>query len=168
MTSTHELTRQAQAARDLLAAYKDIIGEDEAFAMDVVEGQTSLVEVVNSFIAQELEDEAHIAAITILVATYAARKARLQTRVKRGRKALAKAFQTAVITGAMRCALGTVGLNDTPWQATVTDEALIPAEFWKQPDPVLDRIALRAALKQGPVAGAEKSNGGVAISIRTN
>jgi len=163
----YELTREAAATRDLLAAMATLIDGDEAVAMDFIEGQTDFIEVVNSLIAQEAEDKAHIAAITALVETYAARKSRLKTRVERRRNALAIAFQTAGIKGALRCALGTVNLNATQRKALPTDEALIPDEFWKQPARVLDLIALRAALVAGrDVSGAELSNGGVAISIR--
>lgn len=168
MTHPSVLTREAQAARALIEALKDIIGDDEDFAMDVIEGQTSLVEVVNSLIAQELEDKAHVTGITAHAETLVARKARLKARIERRRNALAVAFQTAGIKGPIRCALGTVGLNATAPKAVITDEKRIPKKFWKQPEPELDLKALTAALKANEqIGGATLSNGGVTISIRT-
>jgi len=168
MTHPSAVAREAQAARELIAKLKDIIGDDEDFAMDVIEGQTSLVEVVNSLIAQELEDKAHITGITAHAETLAARKARLKARIERRRNALAVAFQTAGIKGPIRCALGTVGLNATVPKAVITDGKLIPKKFWKQPEPELDLKALTAALKANEqIGGASLSNGGVTISIRT-
>jgi len=167
MTHTSALTREAQAARDLIAKLKDIIGDDEDFAMDVIEGQTSLVEVVNSLIAQEGEDEAHIRAIQEYATKLSARALNINARIERRRNALLAAFQNAGVKS-LRCPLGTVGIRPTPAKAIPTDESIIPDEFWKPRDPVLDKRALLAALKEGrTVPGATLSNGGVTISIRT-
>lgn len=164
---TPPLTREAQAARDLIASLKDIIGDDEAFAMDVIEGQTSLVEVVNSLIAQEGEDEAHIRAIQDYQGKLSHRAANINARIERRRNALLAAFQNAGVK-TLRCPLGTVGVRPTPAKVIATDESLIPDEFMKPRDPVLDKRALLAALKEGrTVPGATLSNGGVTISIRT-
>ena len=163
----HELTRQAQAARDLLAAMATLIDGDEDVAMDLVEGQTDFIEVVNSLIAQEGEDAAHLAALMDFAEKLTRRMARIETRVEKRRNALLIALQTAGITKPIRGPFGTVGLRATPPKPTVTDEALIPDEFWKTPARVLDKRGIGAALKEGrTIPGAELSNGGVAITIR--
>ena len=41
------------------------------------------------------------------------------------------------------------------------------ADFWVRQDPKLDKRALLAALRDGPVAGAALSNGGSTVSIRS-
>lgn len=166
--SPQELTRQAQAVQQLLAALKDIVAGDEEFAADVIEGQTDFVEIVNLLIAQEGEDNAMIAGIQGYIDKLAHRAANINARIERRRNALLAAFQTAGIKGSLRCALGTVGLRSTPPKAIPTDETLIPEEFWAPRDPTLDKKALLAALKAGrAVPGAELNNGGVTISIRT-
>lgn len=165
---TTPLTREAQAAAALIASLKDIIGDDEDFAMDVIEGQTNFSEVVNILVGQDGVDKALAAGIGAHVKEMTARKARIEERRERRRQALTVAFQTAGIKGALRCPLGTVGLNNTPAKAIPTDERLIPDEFWTKPEPELDKRALTAALKEGrTVPGATLSNGGVTISIRT-
>ena len=162
-----ELPRQAQAARDLLAAHKDIIAGDDDFAMDVVEGQTDFVEIVNALIAQDGEDAAQIEAIQSYIDKIQARGLRINARIEKRRNALLMALQMAGLK-TLRCALGSVGLRDTPPKAVPTDEALIPAEFWKA-DPKLDRRAVLAALNDGrDVPGAVLSNGGVSLTIRRN
>ena len=163
------LHREAQAVRDLIASLKDILGDDEDFAADVIEGQTDFVEVVNMVAGQVGVDEALVAGIAAHIKEMTAREARIATRIERRRHALAVAFQAAGIKGSLRCPLGTVGLAATPPKVIPTDEALIPAEFWTQPAPKLNKKALAAALKSGvTVPGAELSNGGVTISIRTS
>jgi hypothetical protein len=165
--SPNDLTRQAQAVQQLLAAYKDIIADDEDFASDVIEGQTDFVEIVNAMVAREGEDAAMIEGIEAYIHTLLSRSVRINARIERRRNALLSAFQTAGIK-TLRCSLATVGLRSTPPKVIPTNEALIPDEFWRPRDPVLDKKALAAALKSGAtVPGAELSNGGVTISIRT-
>jgi hypothetical protein len=165
--SPHDLTRQAQAVQQLLAAYKDIIADDEDFASDVIEGQTDFVEIVNAMVAADGEDAAMIDAIDVFRGKLAERAQRIAIRAQRRRMALLAAMETAGVK-TLRCPLATVGLRATPPSVFTTNEALIPDEFWKPRDPVLDRKALAAALKSGVrIPGAELSNGGVTISIRT-
>jgi hypothetical protein len=165
----HELTRQAQAARNLLAVHKSYVEEDEDFAMDLIEGQTDLVEIVNVMAAQEGEDKAQVMALELYAEKLIARARRIDARIDKRRNLLLMALQTAGITKPIRGPFGTVGLRATPPKPTVTDEALIPDEFWKTPARVLDKRALGVALKEGrTIPGAELSNGGVSLSIRTN
>lgn len=167
MTHPSALTREAQAARALIEALKDIIGDDEDFAMDVIEGQTSLVEVVNALIGQEGQDKAHTQGIETYIEALMAKRDRIEARIEKRRNALLVALQTADVKS-LRCPLGTVGIRPAPAKAIPTDESVIPEEFWKPRDPVLDKRALTAALKEGrTVPGASLSNGGVTISIRT-
>lgn len=162
------LHREAQAVRDLIASLNDILGDDEDFAADVIEGQTNFVEVANVLVGQDSVDKALIAGISAHIKEMTARKARIAARVERRRHALAIAFQTAGVKGALRCPLGTVGLAATPPKVIPTNEALIPDAFWRQPAPELDKKALAAALMAGSqIPGAELSNGGVTIVIRT-
>ena len=44
--------------------------------------------------------------------------------------------------------LATITLRPTPRKVLVTDEAAIPAQFWKTPDPTLSKKDLADALKQ--------------------
>jgi hypothetical protein len=166
--SPHDLIRQAQAVQQLLAAYRDIIGDDEDFAADVIEGETDFVEIVNAMIGHEGQDKAHTLAIETYIEALMAKRDRIEARIEKRRNALLIAFQTAGIKGSLRCPLGTVGLRATPPKVIPTNEALIPDEFWTKPEPELDKKALGAALKaKRKIPGAELSNGGVTISIRT-
>jgi hypothetical protein len=168
LSPTQELTRQAQAVQQLLAAYRDIIAGDEDFAADIIEGQTDFVEVVNVMVGKLRVNKALVAGISAHIKEMTARKARIEVQIERCRHALTAAFQTAGIKGSLRCPLGTVGLSVTPPKVIATNEALIPEEFWTQAEPELDKKALLAALKtKRKIPGAELSNGGVTISIRT-
>jgi hypothetical protein len=162
------LNREAQAVQTLLSGLKDLIGDDEAFAADVIEGQTDFVEVVNALVLDHGADKAAVAGLKSFIDTLKARKERLEYRIERRRELLLRAFQTAGIKGPLRCAAGSVGTSNTPPKAIETDAMKIPDEFWKTPEPELNRKALLAALNEGrKIPGAELSNGGVSLSIRT-
>jgi len=168
MTHPSTLTREAMAARDLIAALKDTIGDDDEFAMDVIEGETGFLDVIDRTVSQDREDQALLAGLMTYMKSLDERIAKIERRMERRRDALMKAIQTAGITKPIRCTVATVSLRTNPARVITTDPALIPAEFWRQPEPVLDRIALKAALKEGrTVPGATLSNGGVTVSIRT-
>jgi hypothetical protein len=167
MTITSPLTREAQAVRDLLASLKDIIGDDEDFAADIIEGETNFLEIVNALVAQDGEDHASVEAIQLYIDKLSKRALNINARIERRRAALLTALQTAGITKPLRCPLATVGLRAVPPKVVPTDEKLIPDEYWRKPPPVLDKRGLLAALKGGAtIPGACLSNGGVALSIR--
>ena len=63
--------------------------------------------------------------------------------------------------------LATVSLDKKAPCLGKLDESKIPATFWLQPDPVLDRKALLKALKGNEkVAGAELADSDVVLRIR--
>jgi hypothetical protein len=160
-------TREAQAARDLLTAYKDIIGEDAEFAADVVEGQTDFVEIVDHILNQEGEDAALVEAIQDRINKLSTRALNINARIEKRRGLLITALQMAGLKS-LRCPVATISLRATPQKAIVTQEDRIPEEFLVPRDPTIDRRALLAALKEGrKIPGAELSNGGVSLSIRT-
>jgi len=167
MNVTHNLSREAEAARALLLNIKDVIGDDDDAAADAIEGETNFKEACAAAVARLAELDTHDAAISAHIETVRARRERLAKQADCIRAALAAALTQADIR---KLELPTATLSRRPVAAglVVTDEAEIPSEFWKRGDPKLDRKALLAALKNGQtIAGAGLSNGGETISVRT-
>lgn len=50
--------------------------------------------------------------------------------------------------------LFTIAVQANPPSVRIVDESVIPKEFWKVPDPVLDKKTLLQALKENPIPGA--------------
>lgn len=161
----HDISRESEAARVLLANIRDVIGNDENAAADAIEGETNFNEACKAAVERLAELDAHDAAISAHIEKMRSRRERLQAQAGIIRAALAAGLSQA---GIKKLELPTATLSRRPIApgVIVTDEASIPAEFWKRGEPKLDRKALLSALKdKRDIAGATLSNGGETIAI---
>jgi hypothetical protein len=56
----------------------------------------------------------------------------------------------------VKTATFTLNIQNNPESVDITDQSMIPPQFWKQPEPVLDKQAIKDALKSNlPVPGAQ-------------
>ena len=164
--AAHNLHIQTEAAKALRANLKDIIGDDESLAADMVEGQTDINEAIQAAVALVSQDETHARAIDDHIKALETRKHRLSERARMTRTAIAIAMDQAG-KKKVETALGTVSVRAVPPSVQITEEAEIPTEFWKQPEPRLDKKALLSALKNKKIIpGATLSNGGQTIAIK--
>ena len=160
----HDLHLEAVAVLQLLTAYKEHLGDDEQAIADMVEGETAFNEVIDAVIQRIADIEDHMEAIVIQGRKLNARSSRYRAQHEGLRKALQTALETAQMKRIER-PIATVAISKTPRTALITDAAKIPAEFkTPQPDKV-DLRAVLAALKIGPVEGAELSNGGTTVHV---
>lgn len=161
----HALYDETQAAKTLLAQMADIIGDDEDAKRDLVEGETSLREVIAQAVQKIGEDGAAIDGLHQYIKELKGRSERIEQRVENMRTAVAVALDLAQ-EKKIETPFGTVTLRSTPRSAVITEESEIPSQFWKPQPPKLDKSALTKALKEGQqVSGATLSNGGHSLSI---
>lgn len=72
-------------------------------------------------------------------------------------------------TGQVVAGIHTASVSRGKAAVAITDDALIPAEFLRQPPPVADKAALLKAMKGGAhVPGAVLRNGAPHLTIRVN
>jgi hypothetical protein len=170
MTDVARLHRETEAAKDLLSNIAELIGDDADAKFDAIEGQTSLFEAIEKVVA-------YLDECDILLTGIKSQRLRLSTREKdtkaRSERIRAHIEQTLMVLNIcepVRLPTMTLSLRKTPQGLVITDEALIPAEFWKEqpkPAPELDKNALIEALKsKKSVKGAELDNGGKTLTIR--
>jgi hypothetical protein len=160
------LSKELAAARALRESIAAVIGDDAETMRDTIEGETGLHEAIASVIALMREDEILMLGLSEMLTAMEARRHRLEERAKRCRAAIEQAMSIGELT---RLDLPDVSLTlkRVPPNLEITDEAKVPAEFWKAQDPKLDKSALKAALKEGrAVEGATLGNGGIAVQIR--
>lgn len=162
------LSREADAAKALLANIRDVIGDDEEMAADAVEGETNLVEVIAGAVSRVQELEGFAAAICEQMKTLSERKARFERQGEHLRQAVLVAMGHADLKK-LELAGATLSRKAVPPKCEIVSEADIPARFWRPSDPKLDRKALLDALKaKEAVPGAVLSNGGETLSVRGN
>jgi hypothetical protein len=166
VSATRSIEIEAEAARLLLANLKDVLAGDEDATLSTIEGETGLFEAIDEATARVLEIGAMQDAIGARMDSLKARMARLDAQSERIRTCIAVAMETAELKKLERPE-ATLSLGKKAATAVITNEADIPAEFWKPSDPKLDKKALLAALKdKREIPGATLSNGGTTLSIR--
>lgn len=161
-----DLFHETNAAKVLLENLKDIIGDDDALATDMVEAETNLRDAINAAVDLLHQDEAYVEAIGERIKVLKARAERLEARAKNTRTAIAVAMDVAkakkVITP-----MGTVSIRKTPETVQVDDEASVPSKYFVTPEPKLSRKAVLEALKAGEVVpGCSLSPAGQTIAIK--
>jgi hypothetical protein len=157
-----ELNRAVEI-RKALAEHAD----DPALILDTIEGETDLAEACCVVLEEIHEDEALLEGLKAKLAELSTRKGRMEKSIETRRNLILMAMERAGVP-TIRSPLGTLSVKPTPAQARITDEAEIPARFWKPQDPKLDKSELASCLRSGEIIpGATLGNGGITLSIRT-
>lgn len=166
-TVMRDLQKDMAAAATLKAQLKDILGEDELDAdtlKDSIEGETGLFETIDAVLAQIGEDNARIEGIEEYLKKVSGRKSRLDKRVETLRTMLAVTLEILEEKRFER-PLATITLKEVAPKLVVVDEAAIPSQFYKTPEPVLSRKELSDALKLRGIAlealEVERKNSGM-------
>lgn len=158
------IEREALAARNLRESLGQL-ADDEDLALDMIEGETSLVECIDKLLEQNTADRALVEGIAKVMSELDGRGARVERRIDMRRALIEQAMMTAEIKKLERPTATLTMANRRP-SLRIDDEASIPAEFWTAGAPKLDRKALTAALAERPVAGAALSNAAPSLTVR--
>lgn len=151
------------AAQALKASLGSDADDAELFA-DMIEGETSLAEMVDAVFANIQIDQELLDGIEARENDLAIRKARIKERIG-WRKA--KIEQAILIYGEkIERPEATFTLSQRQASVVITDEAHLPSAYWKM-TPEIDRKALRAALAEGKdIPGAVLNNAPQTLTIR--
>lgn len=166
MTDIRHVTREAQAAKMLLDSVHQHFCDDADAAFTVVEGETSLLEVIDEVLVRLTEIDAHCEGIDMAVAKLAARKNRLGAQAERLKSSLLLAMDT-IEAKKLERPTATLSVAKVPDKAVITSEENLPSGFLVEKTEVKpDKKAILAALKEGAeVPGAILSNGGVTLRV---
>ena len=149
---------------ELKAAYPEV---DERTLLDTLEGLSSLPEMLCAVIRSYLEDLSLAAALGQRISDMQERLARFEARAEKKRALVTQVMERADLKKLQEPDF-TVSLRAVPPGLVVSDEAQIPADYWKPQPAKLDRKGLLASLNTGQVVpGATLGNGGTTISVRT-
>lgn len=165
--ATYGIEREAQAAKGLRESLAKLAEGDEDLMLDMIEGETSLVECIDALLVRMAGDRALVEGTAKVVSDLQDRARRIERRIDFDRALIEQAMATAEIAKLERPA-ATLSMAARAASLRVDSEADIPAEFWNAGPPKLDRKALTSALKDGrPVPGAALSNAAPSLTVRT-
>jgi hypothetical protein len=157
--------RALDAARMVKAQIMQITDDADAIR-DTLEGETDLDGVMRALVLSIAEDEILVTGLNALIEGFTGRRDRFDRRIEGKRDLIRLALETADWKS-RELDVGTVSLRKAPAALRLTDEAAVPAAYWKPQDPKLDKKAVMAALKAGEtVPGASMANGSPTLEIR--
>lgn len=158
---------ESEAAKSLIANIRDVIGDDEDMALTAIEGETGLIEAISTAIDRVAALNANCEALEARIKELTERRSRFENQASRIKLSIAVGMGQAELRK-LELPQATLSLRAVPPKAEITDESMIPAQFWKPQDPKLDRKAVLDALKaKEDVPGAMLSNGGETLAIRS-
>lgn len=168
------LVREFEAIAALKKTLADLgHGEDGDLLLDMAEGETGIMEMIDGLLAADLEDFGLETGIDAMIASLETRKGRVVKRQETRRMVIGQAMRLLEQTKIVRPA-ATISIGKKPRGLDITDETEIPTRFWKTGKPSLDKKALKEALEAElakPVAeredipGATLDNGGEVLRI---
>ena len=164
--TVHALQQETVAAGALREALAKMPGIDEETARDTIEGETNLHEAIAAAVALLNHCDAQAIGLEAILAQMQARKKRYEDRAGFVRAAIEQAMTIGNLR-TLELPECTLTLAKRTGGVVITDEALIPARFWKPQDPALDRKAIGDALKgEEAIPGAELGGERVSLTVR--
>ena len=159
-----ELTHHQYLRERLAADFPDV---DEECLHDTLEGLTNLTDMLAEVLRSALEDQAFVTALRSRIGDMQARLSRIEERARKKRDLVCSVMERADVRKLTEPDL-TVSLRPSRAPLVLTDESVIPGDYWKPQPPKLDRQGLIAALSAGrDVPGALLGNAPMTISVRT-
>lgn len=149
---------------DLFTLYPDL-QDDETLKADMLEGSTSLYEVLTRLVSIERDANSMSAALTSRINDMTARKQREEKRKDAMRKLMLRVMQAAGESKA-KLVEATVSVGKGRQSVEIVDEAAVPPRFLKvvkSPDKGLIKEALEAGKK---VKGAAFKDSGPTLTVR--
>lgn len=155
------------ALRDrILAECPDL---DEQTLADTLQGATNLYEAIAAVVRSMGDDESMLEGLDSRLAEMVERKKRIEARIDKKRELVAVAMGEADIKKFVDPAF-TVSLVPTQRAVIVFDEAQLPPDYMRTPEPPAprpDKKLIKQAITDGyTVPGATLSNGGQTITVR--
>ncbi len=147
----------------LLQEFPELL-EDQQALDDTLEGISYLPDIIANIIRDAREDETTVTVLAMMIREMSDRKARFAVRAER-RRSMAQHLMEAIDLRKLEQPDFTASIRAVPPKVEIEDDMIpdVLCKFVRVPD----KTAIKAALAEGPVAGARMSNGGETLSIRT-
>jgi hypothetical protein len=140
-----DASKEAVALEALLADFRDMIADDPDLALDLAEGQTNAMEIIDALILADGLDTELAAGAKTAKKVIDDRAKRFEARIER-RRAIIERFMLIMDQKKLERPVATISLAKRKLTIEVVDESALPSEYFKQPDPVLDKTKLNDAV----------------------
>jgi len=164
MADARDILVEADMALRLRSAL-DVYGDDE-LTLDMIEGETSLFELIDQLMEERAADLAMANALGAQMQDMRDRQGRFKRRADARKGIVQKALEHADIRSLERPAF-TASLSASKPSVNITDESALPDNLVRvKREP--NKVAIAKALSAGDaVLGAHLSNGGQTLTVRT-
>lgn len=167
MDTVAKIEIETAAARAMLAAIAETIGDDDQARVDAVEGETSLLEAFDKALARMGELDAMRIGLEAYAKALGDRISRLEAADGRLRSALFSAMNATGLRKIER-PLATLSVRPGTPAVVIDAEYMIPVQHRRWKGWEIDRTSIRAAIKSGTqVPGAHLSEAGTTLQVRT-
>lgn len=155
--------KEATALEALLADCRDMIATDPDLVLDLAESETNALEVVDALVLADGLDVELIKGAKEAKAIIDQRMQRFEARSER-RRAILERFMLILEQKKLERPGATISLAERKPKVEIADESAIPSQFYRVPDPVLDKKALNEHVagllaKQDAEIAAAKAEG---------
>lgn len=138
--------------------------DDEEMKFDTLDGETEIKSFLQRCVLSAMIYDSEADATQTTIEKLQFRKARFKKRVEFYRLLIQDIMNTADMKK-IELPEATLTIQNSPSKVVITDESKLPDEVFKITKTV-DKIKLKDLLKDGPILGAELSNGGQMLVVR--
>lgn len=151
----------------VVAGKGDTSDQDSDALATALAAASELSEAIAAVARSAMVDETMASRLGQDIKALQARKSRLEVRAERKREiALATMIEAGAGFGRIEAHDITASIRASDRELIVTDETVLPGEFFTTPEPKLKRAELKAALKSGAdILGATLGNGPSVLQI---
>lgn len=148
----------------LLDRYPEL-REDEELRLDVLEGETDTLKLLEYLVRRKAEAESHDEGIALYIKELGVRRARMQRRSEVARELMFKILEAADLKK-VELPEATLSIKAGPAKVVITDEIALPEQFVKV-ERTPKKKEISDAIKRGEhIAGALLSNGEPTLTVR--
>ena len=140
------LSQELEAKQTLLDQLRALTADDPDFFIDVLEGETNLLELIAALDASIVDDEILVDGAKAALDKLQARKRAAENRIELKRRLLAHTLQQIGLK-TLRTPTATLTIAEASLKAIAVAPEDIPARWWKPQPPKLDQDALTKAVR---------------------
>lgn len=155
MTNRMKALAEAKVAASLIEEYRSML--DEGDKIDLIEGQTGVLEMIDALIYDMTVDRAHIAGIDDVIDMLSERRVRLEVRHAKRRDLLLRIMQIIEMRSLER-PMATVSVRSSPPRVLILDEEALPT----------DMLRVKATPDKAKIGEHLKAGGSVPGAVLTN